>query len=74
MNVKNGIEYYTKGTISMPIYFPNDETDCAHCQYCFEPKDDELHRHRCTLTDETLFYVYNSRGRECPIKFKEVQS
>lgn len=67
MPTKNGVDYYTTGYL--PIPFPEDNVDCAHCPECFLQKD-ELGRWKCNNTGELIFFPRGQRGRSCKIKFK----
>ena len=70
MAFEKGVSFYTKGTATFDVYFPEDKADCAHCQFCFLPQNDDLKRHKCSLTGEFLYAPAIGRGRECPITVK----
>lgn len=65
----NGVSWYTKGSVTLPVYFPEDMTTCQWCR--FVRAEDSLKRHRCLLTWEYLPYPFTGRGNECPIIFEE---
>lgn len=66
---REGVSYYTHGTATLPVFFPEDKTVCQWCPYV--RTEDSLKRHRCLLTGEYLVYPFTSRGNECPVVFEE---
>lgn len=66
--VRNGVSWYTTGTATIPVHFPEDRTVCAFCPYLTRVYGV---RHQCKLTDEMLLYPESSRGHDCPVKFDE---
>lgn len=71
MKKGEGVSYYTKGTATLPVFFPEDKTTCQWCPYV--RTEDSLKRCRCLLTGEYLPYPFTSRGNECPVVFEEEQ-
>lgn len=68
MNVtEHGVRYYTTGTATIAVHFPEDMTFCQWCPYV--RNEDSLKRHKCLLTGEYLPYPFTSRGNECPVIF-----
>ena len=64
-----GVSYYTTGTATIPVPFPEDMTVCQWCP--FVRNEDSLKRHRCLLTDEYLPFPFTSRGNMCPVEFNQ---
>ena len=64
MSFEKGIAYYTHGTVSLRVHFPEDRTICKYCR--FLKHEYGYDRHRCVLTEEFIFNI-RSRGAECPI-------
>lgn len=60
-----GINYYTKGTAHIDIYFPEDEVKCKYCIYL---RYIEGLGHRCKLTEDVIYSVEHI-GKNCPIVF-----
>lgn len=67
MALKNGVSYYTWGTATVRVPFPEDMTVCQWCQYV--RTEDSLKRCKCLLTGEYLPFPLTSRGYNCPVKF-----
>ena len=44
-----GVDYYKKGTATVPVYFPEGKVDCRHCPYLRNVE--HLGLHRCAFTD-----------------------
>ncbi len=66
----NGITSYDRGTIHLPIYFPEGKADCRHCGFCWY--SDPFGVYRCRLTDEYIEKPeLNIRGERCPIEMEE---
>lgn len=65
----SGVTHYTIGTATVSVSFPNDDTVCHWCKYCYSEYG--LDRARCRLTDEALRFPFSERGGQCPVKFKE---
>jgi hypothetical protein len=62
------VDYYTHGTVTLDVSFPEDKTVCQWCRFC--RNEDSLRRWKCLLTDEYIVYPFHSVGNECPIIFK----
>ncbi len=60
-----GVTFYTWGTATLRVPFPEEKTLCQWCPYV--RNEDSLKRHRCLLTGEYLPFPFTSRGNECPI-------
>lgn len=69
MPKREGVSFYTKGSVTLPVFFPEDKTVCQWCP--FVRTEDSLKRCRCQLTGEYLVYPFTSRGNECPVVFEE---
>lgn len=69
MKKGEGVSFYTKGSATLPVFFPEDKTVCQWCPYV--RTEDSLKRHKCLLTGEYLVYPFTSRGNECPVVFEE---
>lgn len=65
MGMDKAVTYYTWGTATLRVPFPEDMTRCQWCPYV--RNEDSLKRHRCLLTGEYLPFPFTSRGNECPI-------
>lgn len=63
----NGVREYTKGIVTIEVFFPNGDILCQYCPFCFEAKDG-LKRWRCQLTTELIFTPFDNVGERCPIK------
>ena len=63
------VAFYTWGTATLRVPFPEDMTRCQWCPYI--RNEDSLKRHRCLLTGEYLPFPFTSRGNECPIILDE---
>lgn len=69
-NTIHGISYYTTGTASFAVHFPENKTICAQCPFITRRYGV---RYECVITNEHLLYPEHCRGNECPITFEEVQ-
>lgn len=68
---KGGVSYYTTGTASIRVHFPED---CVTCQYCpFCRPDSDLRRYWCRLMDEMVYNPFVGVMDFCPIELQEVQ-
>lgn len=63
-----GVKWYTTGTITVPVHFPEDDIRCKWCKYLRADVNGE--RYKCTITNEIL-YTTATVGNDCPIEFKE---
>jgi hypothetical protein len=61
-----GINYYTKGTAHIDVYFPEDEVKCKYCIYL---RYIEGLGYRCKLTEDVIYSVEHI-GKNCPIIFE----
>lgn len=59
------VTYYTFGTATLRVSFPEDLTECQWCPYV--RNEDSLKRHKCLLTGEYIPFPFTSRGNQCPI-------
>ena len=69
MSRETCVRFYTTGTATVAVHFPNGLTVCQWCPYL--QYREGLKRHQCALTGEYLPYPFDSRGNECPILLKE---
>lgn len=60
-NFEKGVDYYTHGTASVDIYFPEDDVRCVWCPFC--RSEAELRRFWCRLVNRM---VYNPNCAELP--------
>ena len=67
MNKINKVLHYTCGKAVLDVAFPNSDTVCQWCKYCYSEYG--LDRARCRLTDEVLRFPFTERGTKCPIIF-----
>ena len=65
---EDGVTYYTRGRAEFNVFFPEDKVVCKWCRFCRHDNGEE--RHVCRLTNEILYEVNKTRGRECPIYFE----
>lgn len=62
------IDYYTKGTAHVDVYFPEDKVKCEHCD--FLKSESSLRRFRCELTKREVYEPFAPGLPEfCPIEF-----
>ena len=59
-----GILWYTTGTITHKVSFPENQVCCRWCD--FLKAESDMNRHRCRLTNE-MIYTINDIGLHCPI-------
>jgi len=67
----HSVTYYTHGTATIVVHFPEDKTVCQYCRYV--RNEDSLKRWKCLLTDEYLLYPFASVGNKCPIILEDVE-
>lgn len=70
---ENGVTNYTTGYARVKVSFANNETNCLHCEYCWEDKG-RLPRCRCRLLKDEIIpvdCVAFGRLPDCPIEFEE---
>ena len=60
MSRETCVRYYTTGTATVAVHFPNGLTVCQWCPYI---------QYREALTGEFLPYPFDGMGNECPITF-----
>lgn len=72
MAKKDKVLHYTKGLAVVEVGFPNDDTVCQWCKFCYSEYG--LDRARCRLTDEVLRFPFSERGTKCPIVFDMEES
>ena len=60
-----GVTYYTRGTATIEVFFPEDRVVCQWCSHC--RYEEGLKRWKCLLTGEYLVNPFASRGNKCPI-------
>ncbi len=63
---KNGVDYYTKGTVTVNVSFPEDKIACQWCPLFLRYEKDYT-RYSCRLTHEWLLYPFTRVGELCPI-------
>lgn len=66
---KDGVKWYTTGTITTEIHFPEDDVCCGWCRYCHS--DDSLRRHYCTKLRQMIYNPIDGVLPECPIQFEK---
>lgn len=66
---KNTVNYYTKGTAEIEVFFPEDQVKCQWCE--FLKNEYFANRTSCRLTGEMLPYILDGIGNYCPLKFEE---
>lgn len=65
---KNGVSYYTKGTMTVTAYFPEDEVTCFHC---WLRDKDNIGRPFCRATSRELYYIQDGIHEDCPLQFEK---
>ncbi len=60
----NGISWYTVGSVSLKIAFPEDDIKCKWCPHL--RADEANGRHFCRLTGSVLYSI-NILADDCPI-------
>lgn len=63
-----GISYYTVGTATIAVPFPEDEVACRWCK--FLRPDTDCGRFFCRLTDDVVYGIAKIADT-CPLTFKE---
>lgn len=66
---EKSVRFYTTGTVTTHVHFPNGETVCRWCPYVRH--DESLRRHRCLFTGEYLLFPMDARGLDCPVILDE---
>lgn len=61
--MNGGVSYYTKGTITDEVSFPENKVACEWCKYL---KTERI-RCLCLITHEILVYPTKTVGALCPI-------
>ena len=61
--------HYTNGIATIEVGFPNDDTVCQWCKFCYSEYG--LDRARCRLTDEVQRFPCTERGVKCPVTVEE---
>lgn len=68
MAIKSGVSWYTSGTASVPIHFPENKVCCLNCiPFC--RYEEAFKRYSCRATGEQLLYPEVTVGVRCPIEF-----
>jgi hypothetical protein len=62
---EDGVRYYTTGTATITVGFPENYVCCRHCDRLIS---DSLRRPMCSLT-RRLVFALDSMETECPIIF-----
>ena len=66
----NGVVKYVHGVAHVPVHFPDEKTDCRHCEFCYYK--DEFSVYRCRLTGEFIDRAdLDRRGAGCPVELEE---
>ena len=61
-----GVSYYTHGTATIDIYFPENDVRCAWCPFCRAESD--LGRFWCRLTNHMVYNPdYPNLPEFCPV-------
>lgn len=67
---EKGVRYYTKGTVTLRVAFPERQICCRWCPWCRSEK--EVGRHWCRLTNEMLYNI-DFRGDNCPVEVEGME-
>lgn len=67
---RNGVSYYTHGTLFIDVSFPEDKVCCAQCDFCKQKYGMQVFQ--CFLTQEPILQPEKGIGNQCPITFPEV--
>ena len=62
------VRYYTNGTATVAIHFPEDDVFCRWCPL-FLRYEEAYRRYSCRLTGEWILDPFNERGQKCPLQF-----
>lgn len=74
---RGAVTHYTEGTVSLCVYFPNDEVCCQNCKFCYGEDRGGLRRCRCRLLDDAIIpndYVPFAILPDCPIHFEKEET
>lgn len=73
MPTKNGVEFYAKGNLTEPVYFPNGILCCNSCRFKRSKITNKHLRTICISTYESLsgIDIYTQRGIDCPLQIEE---
>jgi len=63
---RNGVSFYTTGTVNLKIGFPEDEVFCLHCWLCYQ---DSIGRHMCRLMNREVYFSHSGIHEDCPLEF-----
>lgn len=64
---KGGVTYFTKGILSIPVFFPEDKVKCCYCPFCRSEGD--LKRFWCRAANEMIYNPFYAGLPEfCPIE------
>ena len=63
-----GVTWYTHGTITIDVAFPEDAVCCRYCPHL--RADANGARHKCPLTNEIIIHL-DRRGGLCPVEIDE---
>lgn len=66
---KDGVSFYTTGTATVRVHFPEDDVVCAWCPFC--RSDGDLKRAQCRLTNDIIFNPFFGVADTCPIQFNK---
>lgn len=70
MLYENGVDWYTKGIATVPVYYPSGNADCRHCSFIGTNKTLDIAY--CKFTGEYIERnMLNKRGAQCPVVFEE---
>lgn len=73
MPTKNGVEFYAKGNLTEPVFFPNGVLCCNSCWLKKSKTTNKHLRIICAHTYESLndIDIYTRRGTDCPLEIEE---
>lgn len=70
---RDGVGWYTSGTASVEVHFPEDKVCCANC-VTFCRFEEAFKRYSCRATGEQLLYPFTTIGAMCPVELKKERS
>lgn len=64
---RQAISHYTKGTMPLTVFFPNDDIKCENCEFC----QVERYRAKCLLKHGAIIPLeyLDSIPYDCPLTF-----
>lgn len=64
---ERGVSYYTTGTATVRVSFPENDVCCFHCWMRYRDSGD---RQMCRLLNKELYYIDTGIREDCPLVFE----